>query len=275
MPRPTPSRPSSAARLGSSTPCCATSTETGSRSLPPSRRARVDCSRRTSRSHLGSTRGAAVRAIQKVRLVHAAVRGGLLAKGFEGGEVPINQEDMLGTLFTFSVVVIRSLRRLGLRVEDEEADDFYHLFRVVGAMLGVRQELLPLDHASAHDLAERIFGRQIASSEHGRALMASLLAGMERHVPRVRFLPRYLVRHLVGERVAALLGLPEDELFHANVAVLRLLPGRVSRPAGALARTLSGALGRPLLEGVVAAKLGGAPATFEMPVGGGEGPRAI
>lgn len=212
-----------------------------------------------------SPEGSALRAIQKVRLIHAAVRRHLLDKGLGDGEVPINQEDLLGTLFTFSVVVIRALRRLGVAVSEAEADDYYHLWRAVGAALGVRHDLLPADHTSACDLSDRIAARQIRPSEHGRALFTALITGIESHVPRLRFAPRMLVRYLVGDRLADDLGAPPDGDFQAKLAVLRLLPGLPGKPLTSLAVRLSPLLGRPLLEAVIAAKLGGAPAAFAMP----------
>jgi hypothetical protein len=106
-------------------------------------------------------RGFALRAIQKVRLAHAAVRAHLIETGAVDDEVPINQEDMLGTLSTFSVVVVRSLRLLGAKVRDDEADDYHHLWRCVGAMLGIREDLLPLDYASGCGVADQIAARQM------------------------------------------------------------------------------------------------------------------
>jgi hypothetical protein len=208
--------------------------------------------------------GRAVRSIQKVRLIHAAVRAQLQAGG-ASGEVPINQEDMLGTLFTFSVVVARALRALGASVEDEEAEDLYHLWRVAGSMLGIRESLLPPDLLAACDLADRIGERQLQSSEHGRALMADLLAGMERHValPALRKAPRYLVRYLVGARVASMLGVPGEERFEDTIALLRLLP-RLRGATPIMTRAAS-QLGTVFLENLLVAKLGADPAAFPMP----------
>jgi ER-bound oxygenase mpaB/B'/Rubber oxygenase, catalytic domain len=207
--------------------------------------------------------GSAIRAIQKVRLMHAAVRAHLVEKGLGDGEVPINQEDMLGTLCTFSIVVLRSLRLLGVPMEDRDAEDYYQLWRASGAMLGIHEEILPVDFPSACDATDRVAARQFASSEHGRALMAALLEAMEEHVPGLRFGPRYLVRYLVGEQLADLLGVPADDGFRTKVAVLRLLPRVPS--LSSLATRLSSVIGRPLLEGIIAAKLDGAPPTFAMP----------
>src|SRR6185436_12860508 len=71
--------------------------------------------------------GSARIAIGKVRLVHAAVRRSVRARG-GGGEVPINQEDMLGTVGLFSVTVLDALTRLGVTVRARERDDYVHLW---------------------------------------------------------------------------------------------------------------------------------------------------
>jgi hypothetical protein len=205
--------------------------------------------------------GAGLRAIQKVRLVHAAVRAHLLTAGGQD-EMPINQEDLLGTLGTFSVVVIRSMRRLGVEVSAETADDFYQLWRGVGAMLGIERELLPRSAGEAEQLCDRIARRQHQGSEHGRALMASLLEGMTRHASIFPTAPAALVRHLVGDTIADMVGVPRDEGAQDRLALMRLLP---KLPLSATA-VLSRVVGRTLLETVVAAKLHGEPATFAMPL---------
>lgn len=210
-------------------------------------------------------RGAALRAAQKVRLMHAAVRGHLLERGLGEGEVPINQEDLLGTLFTFSAMVVRSVRMLGVEVSDQAADDFQHLWAVVGVLLGIREELLPEGHFASVELGRRIGARQYAASEHGRALTAALLAGMEDHVPAFRSVPRHLVRYLVGDPLADMIGIPADPSFQSKLALMRLVSGPASKPLGAIAANFTALLGRPLLEGVVAAKLRGTTAAFAIP----------
>lgn len=210
--------------------------------------------------------GRALRAIQKVRLMHAAVRRHLIDLQLDEGEIPINQEDMLGTLFSFSAMVVRSVRLLGVAVSDAEADDFQHLWRVVGALLGVRTDLMPEDFTASVALGRRIGARQYAPSVHGRALTAALLAGMEDHVPAARSAPRYLVRYLIGEPLADMIGVPAVDGFQSKLAFVRLVSaGGESRPLGAVAAKLTALLGRPLLQGVVSAKLRGGTASFSMP----------
>jgi hypothetical protein len=210
------------------------------------------------------TGGAAIRSIGKVRLVHAAVRARLVGKlGDE--DAPINQEEMLGTLITFSVVVVRSVRMLGVSMSEQEAEDFFHLWRAVGAMMGIEEALLPSGYDEALAVARRIAARQFGPSEDGQALMRELLAGIERHVSGFTWLPQYLVRYLVGDPVADWIGVPTDGAFQDKLAVLRLLPRIGASPVTAVLRKLSARIGQPLLEAVIVKKLDGEVAEFAVP----------
>jgi mpaB/rubber oxygenase-like protein len=73
--------------------------------------------------------GRGIRKIQKVRLLHAAIRHLITTShrwDTAGDGVPICQEDLAGTLVSFSSVVVDALRKLGGRVDDEEAEDYYY-----------------------------------------------------------------------------------------------------------------------------------------------------
>src|SRR5581483_7387456 len=75
-----------------------------------------------------SAGGTGVKTAQKVRLMHAGVRHQIHAYtgwNAEFGE-PINQEDMAGTLMSFSWVVVDGLRRLGMGLNDAEAEAYLH-----------------------------------------------------------------------------------------------------------------------------------------------------
>jgi hypothetical protein len=101
----------------------------------------------------------------------------------------------------------------------------------------------------------RIRAPRFGPSEDGRALMATLLEGMQRHVglPGLRSLPAALVRHLLGSDMAETLGLPAARLpFDPS------LPGLLQRRAVA-------ELGARLLDAVTYVKLGGERPTFPMP----------
>lgn len=200
--------------------------------------------------------GMGIRSIQQVRLVHAAVRYWLRDRKPWPDEEPLNQEDLLGTLFTFSVVVIRAVRRLGVTVSSSEAEDFYQLWRVVGELLGVEEALMPRDFAGAEALSDRIAQRQFRSSAAGQQLMSALLARINQHV-LIPSMTTYLVRRLSGDRVAELLGLAEDDSFRAAVGKLARVPLLDRLPIKTALPQLTNVVGQPLLNSIISRNLGG------------------
>lgn len=198
------------------------------------------------------TGGKALAALRQVRLAHARARLSLTRPGQR--EVPLNQEDCLCTLFTFSIVMLRALRRLGVPVSVAEADDFYHLWRGYGVLLGVEEALLPPDLATAELLYEAIARRQLATSRVGVELMQVLTNRIAAHVP-FPDATSYLVRRLAGDRVADLLGVPSEQELRELWSRLSRAPrlAELSAPRRLLA--LTPVMGRPLLDTIVRRKL--------------------
>jgi hypothetical protein len=212
--------------------------------------------------------GAALPAIRKVRLLHAAIR--MLVRDRDADfsdEVPINQEDLLGTLLGFSIVVLKAVQRLGIRADRADAEDFYHLWRGVGAMLGIDEALLPMDFAAASRTAERIAERQFRASRHGRALMERLLARTEAHLslPGLRATPAFLVRYLLGDRTADILGIPAVGPSHISFVHAGNVAGLVRSSVQTVSLNLAPLVGRRLLDAIVSAKLGTRDVGFPMP----------
>ncbi|PRP80519.1 hypothetical protein PROFUN_11832 [Planoprotostelium fungivorum] len=87
----------------------------------------------------------------RVRLLHAQVRNRLEKVKMES--VPINQEDMLGTLAGFCIVPMWTLKRMRLSPKNTELDDFIHLWQYLGYYLGCSSDLL-LHHFSSWKKAE-------------------------------------------------------------------------------------------------------------------------
>lgn len=198
----------------------------------------------------------------RVRLMHSAVRRAL-RECDPNGNMPIDQEQMLGTLLLFSVLVLDSLERLGVKVSARDAEDYLHLWCVVGEMLGIERDLLPNGRAEAKRLLVKLQRRRFAPSEAGEALVRDLVLGMERHVgPLLSAAPRQLVRHLLGDELSDRLGVPAG-----GPLARRWLDRLVARTARASESPSPVAVlfGRTLLEGICSFKLKGARVTFPMP----------
>ena len=122
------------------------------------------------------------RTIQHVRLMHAAVRHLIKARNEQQPGLwdpdwgtPINQEDLAGTLLTFSYVVVDSMRRLGVRVPTKDVEAYLHLWNVIGHLLGVCDELLVSGVRDAAALVETIRHRQFKASPEGQDMTGALL----------------------------------------------------------------------------------------------------
>jgi hypothetical protein len=160
--------------------------------------------------------GMGLRSIQKVRLMHAAVRHLLLASGqwdMQAYDFPINQEDLAGTLMAFSEAMVRGLPKLGIQLSKEEEEDFHHTWRVVGYLMGIAPEMLPQDAGEAAVLADTIYRRHIGgtpeSNMEGRELTQNLTRMMAEMIPSATFekFPQALMRHLLQDSIADLLGI--------------------------------------------------------------------
>lgn len=214
--------------------------------------------------------GWGVRDAQRVRLMHAAVRYLVRRSGrwnSEWGE-PVNQEDMAGTLLTFSVVTLRALVTLGYTPTAREAQAYYHTWRVVGFLLGVDERLLPARLEEGEQLADLIFARVFAVSAEGRKLTHVLIEHLEHLVPGSLFegLASTLIRHLVGRDTAELLAVPPSDWSLAVLEPLRVLGGWVEGGGRSEATTrMCERLGRLLMEGLVWMGQGGKRPPFRIP----------
>nr|UXE44853.1 hypothetical protein Hi04_10k_c3807_00018 [uncultured bacterium] len=154
----------------------------------------------------------------KVRLMHAAIRHMVTTRAEPKWDaavlgLPVNQEDLAGTLMTFSVVILQALPRLGIEVSQGDAEAWLHLWQVIGHAMGVKPELVPENVAQGEQLMDLIRAGQWARSEDGLSLARALVELMQEALPG-RLLdgfPVALIRHLAGDHVADLLGLPRAD----------------------------------------------------------------
>jgi hypothetical protein len=215
--------------------------------------------------------GRGLRTVQKVRLMHAAVRHLVRDSGQwrpEWGQ-PINQEDLAGTLQTFSTVVLRSLEKLGVQLSDTERRGYFHAWRVVGYGLGIDERLLPAEPEDGARLFDAIARRQFQESPEGREMTVALMALLEHATPGNLFdgMGPTLMRHLMGEETARLLAVPPSDWTGILMGPLKAL-GWVGDAVGdsgpGLAR-LSELFGRKVLEGLVWVGRGPERTPFQIP----------
>ena len=222
---------------------------------------------------LGPT-GRGVRTAQKVRLMHAAIRHLILTDTANAWDtatlgVPINQEDLLGTLMTFSWIILDGLARLGVRIPPDQQQAYLDAWLVVGELMGIEKALLPATVADAKALTALIERRQVAESAEGRDMMAALLTMMQSNVPRAfHTVPGCLIREFLPDDVAGFLDVPshrfEEELI--RLAERALLPLERFVDVEARRRALVRGFSLHLMGWMIGVETDGRPAKFTIPV---------
>jgi hypothetical protein len=215
--------------------------------------------------------GRGVCKIQKVRLLHAGIRHLVTTSrrwDVTGDGAPICQEDLAGTLMSFSSVVVDALQRLGVRVEDEEAEDYYYRWRVIGEMLGIDRAAIPLDLTGARELTDLIARRNHRRSDEGIEMTRALF---ELHAnslpPGFAGAAPALTRYLMGDEMCDLVDLPRtrwDRKIAWQVGMGRALD-RVQSARGPIG-SLTKLVGAGMLNQRVAEMAGGRSASFSIPV---------
>jgi hypothetical protein len=114
----------------------------------------------------------------RVRLMHAGVRRLLQGSGrwdTQAWSAPINQHDMVATILLFSSVWLGGCRLLGIDFSAAEASNHMQLWRYVGFLMGVEDELLPTSEAHATRQAAFIRLTQHAPDDDSRRLVRALM----------------------------------------------------------------------------------------------------
>lgn len=170
--------------------------------------------------------------------------------------VPLNQEDLLGTLFTFSLVGLQVLDRGGVRLSLDDQEAYVHAWSVIGHGMGIRDDLLPLDRHDAQEVFRRIQRRAYATSPSGVELTSAAIDVMQ-DLLRLRLLrgvPAAGIREYLGDEIADLLAVPRARLSRLVFVPdrwLNQLASRMQRDS-LVARKLSEALGRRFFRGFLA-----------------------
>ncbi len=175
------------------------------------------------------------RSTLEVRLIHAQVRRLILASGrwdSAAWGLPINQHDQAGTSLLFSLTVIDGLRQLGVRISPDESEDYLHLWRWSGWLMGIDPELLAATEREARQLADLMSATQAPPDDDSRALTRALLDSPRtaaktdrdrRIADRSLHFSAAVCRLLVGDSIADQLAVARSPLSYAAPIVRRLL----------------------------------------------------
>jgi ER-bound oxygenase mpaB/B'/Rubber oxygenase, catalytic domain len=210
--------------------------------------------------------------VRHVRLMHAAVRWLIendpRAEWDPAWGTPINQEDLLETLLTFTEIVFEVFDRTGVHYTSADAHAYLHTWSYIGWLLGIRPDLLPLTRAQTSTLMPMVRRRQFGHSEAGQMLTAALLDQGTRLVPPgLRGLPASTLRFYIGDETADFLGVPPSDWTRYVFGPMATLSRRMSLGwlHNHVLRTLSDRIGFGMLSLAVSAERFGARPQFAVP----------
>jgi hypothetical protein len=186
----------------------------------------------------------------RVRVMHALVRQGLLRRHDWEADIyglPINQVDLQATYLGFSAVHLIALRITGVVVSRADGQAVMHLWRYLGWLMGVEEELLSDTEMQGRISLYQNIISQAPPNESSAALGQALMdEPLNRHYPwggawrgrfnRARHLS--LIRLFVGREGMRHLGLPPTLPWHPLLTTLprflwtglhRLIPGGQAR----------------------------------------------
>ncbi|MFE7636254.1 oxygenase MpaB family protein [Kitasatospora sp. NPDC057518] len=155
--------------------------------------------------------GRGLRSAQKVRLLHATMRYHVSQLGDWDAAalgVPVNQEDLAGTLMSFSVLIPLGLAELGVDLLPEDREAYFHIWRVVGHVLGVDEQLNPAKFGDGAALKDAIIRHQQRPSEAGRVLTKGVLDFIREVLPVPSGAGPTLIRRLIGDKSADVIAVP-------------------------------------------------------------------
>ncbi len=159
-----------------------------------------------------------VNTVLKVRLIHATIRAFIQQGATPGSDrkpwnidewqMPINQEDLVFTLFSFSIIMVQAMRQLETPMSRQEEEDYYYAWVLVGHYLGIQPDLIPETASEAEQLLELILERHAGAGEDGQQLTAALIAFAEELLwgKVLDATPTIFLQFFMGEKYATMLG---------------------------------------------------------------------
>lgn len=186
----------------------------------------------------------------RIRVVHAHVRAAMNRRedwDYEAWDRPVNQVQTAGTLLLFSLVYVFGTQLLGLRYSARERGDILHLWRYIGWLMGVDDELLPTDEEDAWRLLWLLAATEFIPDDDSKRLAKALIeanaavgegrGAVGKVLSHVSVAVHSSISRLVlGKANADFLGIPNDPVAQAVIVgvagvnfaaetVRRLIPG--------------------------------------------------
>lgn len=169
----------------------------------------------------------------RVRLVHAHVRAAMNDRAdwdYDAWDRPVNQVQTTGTLLLFSLVFVFGTQLLGVRYSERERGDILHLWRYVGWLMGIDEELLPATEEDAWRLLWLLAVTEFEPDDDSRRLAGALLRSHEGVGPGRGAIGKVLShvsvrvhssisRLVLGKTNADFLELPNDPVAQGAVLV--------------------------------------------------------
>jgi hypothetical protein len=125
----------------------------------------------------------------------------------------------------FSWIALDGLDKLGYQLKLDERNAYLHSWLVVGHLLGIQDDIMPVDVNAAGRLARALAAHQFAPTDDGKALTAALVHMMSDVLPGnvLKHAPALLIRYFLGRQWAEWIGVEEGNLIELASGPLRLL----------------------------------------------------
>lgn len=160
--------------------------------------------------------------VAKVRLIHAFSRYFILKYAKDWNPdfgIPINQEDLIGTNLSFSLMVLRGLRKLRKSPSIQETESILAYWKWVGHLMGIDTKYWPKTSKEAYELEKLIRQRHLKSSDAGKQLINALRAYYKSSIPDPIIARQVdnLLFFFLGKQAASALGLKPEAILQGDV----------------------------------------------------------
>lgn len=136
--------------------------------------------------------------ILKVRFYHSISRFHLKQK--IKGEMPINQEDMLGTLLSFWFIPLKGMNKMGINLLKSDSEKLAQHWANIGLLLGLNSDLYINSLINASKAEVYIRNKEFKHSKEGAELLESLIKSLAEFSKSDPQLIRSLIAYFLDDK---------------------------------------------------------------------------